>query len=40
MAKTNAGKKIVPVSPHKRAKPGGVYKKVGVDGHRRSTPNK
>lgn len=38
MAKTEEGKKIVPVSPHKRAKPGGTYKKVDVKRHRRSTP--
>jgi len=38
MAKTKEGKKIVPVSPHKRAKPSGTYKKVGVRRHRRSIP--
>ena len=38
MAKTKAGKKIVPVSPYKRAKPGGTYKKVTVKRFRRSTP--
>jgi hypothetical protein len=37
MAKTNAGKKIVPVKPHTRKGPGG--KTVQVSGHRRSTPN-
>jgi len=36
MAKTNKGKKIVPVKPHTR-KTGG--KKVKVKPHRRSTPN-
>ncbi len=40
MAKTNEGKKIVPVEPYKRAKPEGVYKKVDVAAHRRSTPSK
>jgi hypothetical protein len=38
MAKTQAGKKIVPVQPHKRAKPGNERKTVPVKGHRRSTP--
>ena len=38
MAKTDAGKKIVPVKPHVRKDSGG--KKVPVSGHRRSTPNK
>jgi len=38
MAKTQAGKKIVPVKPHKRAKAGGTRKTVPVPGHRRSTP--
>ena len=38
MAKTKEGKKIVPVRPYKKAKPGGTYKKVPVRGHRRSTP--
>ena len=38
MAKTKEGKKIVPVNPHKRAKPSGTYKKVGVKRHRRFTP--
>jgi len=38
MAKTNKGKKIVPVSPYKKAKPGGTYKTVPVKRHRRSTP--
>ena len=40
MAKTEAGKKIVPVQPYKKVKPGGTYKTVPVPGHRRSTPNK
>ena len=40
MAKTADGKKIVPVTEHKRAHKGGVYKKVPVKTHRRSTPNK
>jgi hypothetical protein len=40
MAKTNDGKKIVHVGEHKRAKKGGVYKKVEVPEHYRSTPNK
>lgn len=40
MAKTDAGKKIVPVRPYKKAKPGGTYKTVPVPPHRRSTPNK
>ncbi len=39
MAKTQAGKKIVPVKPHTRRTPGGKRKTVKVDGHRRSTPN-
>lgn len=38
MAKTQEGKKVVPVSPHKRAKPGGTRKTVPVKRHRRSTP--
>jgi len=38
MAKTKEGKKIVPVSPHRRAKPDGTYKTVPVKPHRRSTP--
>jgi hypothetical protein len=38
MAKTRAGKKIVHVHEHKRAKPGGTYKKVTVKTHRKSTP--
>lgn len=38
MAKTKAGKKIVDVPEHKRAKPGRTYKKVSVKHHRRSTP--
>ena len=40
MAKTDAGKKIVPVRPYKKAKAGGTYKTVPVSPHRRSTPNK
>jgi len=36
MAKTNKGKKIVPVRPHTRKDNG---KKTRVKGHRRSTPN-
>ena len=40
MAKTNDGKKIVPVKPYKRAKPGGVRKTRSVKAFRRSTPNK
>lgn len=39
MAKTQKGKKIVPVKPHKRKPPGGKRKTVKVDGHSRSTPN-
>lgn len=38
VAKTKAGKKIVDVPEHKRAKLGGTYKKVVVRRHRRSTP--
>ena len=38
--KTKAGKKIVPVKPHKRRKPGGKKKVVKVKRYRRSTPNK
>ena len=38
MAKTQKGKKIVPVKPHKRKSPGGKRKTVPVTGHRRSTP--
>ncbi len=37
MAKTNDGKKIVPVKPHQRTLPNG--KTVPVRPHRRSTPN-
>jgi hypothetical protein len=37
MAKTNEGKKIVPVAPYTRVVNG---KKVKVSGHRRSTPTK
>ena len=33
-----AGKKIVPVSSHKRTKPGDTRKTVPAKGHRRSTP--
>jgi hypothetical protein len=36
MAKTEKGKKIVPVHPYKRKEDGKV---VPVKGHRRSTPN-
>lgn len=36
MAKTNDGKKIVPVKPYKRTQGG---KSVTVKPHRRSTPN-
>ena len=39
MAKTNDGKKIVPVKPYKKAKPGNKNKTITVSGHRRSTPN-
>jgi len=39
MAKTKDGKKIVPVRPHKRRKPGGSRPSVPVRPHRRSTPN-
>lgn len=39
MAKTNQGKKIVPVKPYKRRPPGGQRKTVPVKQHRRSTPN-
>lgn len=39
MAKTQKGKKIVPVKPHKCQKPGGKRKSVPVKPHRRSTPN-
>jgi len=38
MAKTEEGKKIVPVEPYKRAKPGETKKTVKVKRHRRSTP--
>ena len=37
MAKTGKGKKIVPVKPHTRKRPGGG--RVRVKPHRRSTPN-
>ena len=37
MAKTDKGKKVVPVKPHKRKVGGG--KKVTVRRHKRSTPN-
>jgi hypothetical protein len=40
MAKTADEKKIVPVRPYKKAKPGGAYRKVQVSGHRRSTPRR
>lgn len=40
MAKTAAGKKIVTVPEHKRARKGGAYKKITVKSHKRSTPNK
>lgn len=41
MAKTNDGKKIVPVKPHKRSEPDSKTgkKTVPVKRHRRSTPN-
>ena len=39
MAKTQDGKKVVPVDPHKRRKPGGKNKVVNVKRHKRSTPN-
>ncbi len=39
MAKTDKGKKIVPVKPYKRREPGGKKKDVPVKRHRRSTPN-
>lgn len=39
MAKTQKGKKIVPVKPHKRSVPGGKEKTVPVKRHRRSTPD-
>lgn len=39
MAKTQGGKKIVPVRPHSRAKPGQTEKTVQVRRHRRSTPD-
>jgi hypothetical protein len=39
MAKTEKGKKIVPVKPHKRDKPGTKRGKIKVRRHRRSTPN-
>ena len=38
MAKTQEGKKIVPVREYKRAKPGGTRKTVPVKPFRRSTP--
>ena len=38
MAKTQKGKKIVTVKPHKRAKPGSTKKTKPVRRHRRSTP--
>jgi hypothetical protein len=39
MAKTDKGKKVVSVKPHRRKKPGGKRKTVSVKRHRRSTPN-
>lgn len=39
MAKTRAGKKIVPVKTHTRRAPGGKKKTIKIGGHRRSTPN-
>jgi len=39
MAKTRDGKKVVPVEPYKRRKPGGKYRVVPVKRHKRSTPN-
>lgn len=39
MAKTEQGKKIVPVKPHKRRPPDGQRRTVPVKRHRRSTPN-
>lgn len=39
MAKTQKGKKIVPVTPYKRKNPGGKRKSVPVKPHCRSTPN-
>lgn len=39
MAKTDKGKKIVPVKPHKRSAPGPGRKSVPVRRHRRSTPD-
>jgi hypothetical protein len=39
MAKTKDGKKVVPVKPHKRKKPGGKRKVVPVKPHKRSTPD-
>jgi len=38
MAKTKEGKKIVPVKPYRRTKPGGKKKTKPVRRHRRSTP--
>jgi len=38
MAKTQEGKKIVPVKPYKRTRPSGERKVREVRGHRRSTP--
>ena len=40
MAKTDDGKKIVPVAEHKRKRKGGVRRVVSVKRHCRSTPNK
>lgn len=39
MAKTEQGKKIVPVKTYKRRPPGGKNKTQPVKQHRRSTPN-
>ncbi len=39
MAKTDKGKKIVPVKPYTRRPPGGTRKTVRVPRHKRSTPN-
>lgn len=40
MAKTNDGKKIVPVKPYKRRPPNGTNRTRPVRRHRRSTPKK
>lgn len=39
MAKTNKGKKVVPVKKHSRSLPGKKHKTVPVRPHKRSTPN-